>query len=689
MIGAAAARRPLPDPGTDALDERARESLVAIVGSPNVGKSVFFNRLTGRYVVVSNYPGTTVELARGRAAAGGGEVEVIDTPGLYALLSVSEEERVTRRLLLERRPRAVVHVVDAKNLERMLPLSMQLLELGLPVAIALNMMDEARRLGVRVDAGALSRALGVPVLPTVAITGEGMPAVRALLDDGGWARGRAVAPVVYDDDIEEAVAAVAAALPGALGPGLRGGVAVRGLALLLLQGESEALDAVRAADAGAAARIVDIVEGTAASSREPLPYRIALARHEACRALVARTVSIARDARRTIADRVGDLAMSPLTGLPLLAAVVYLGLYKFVGTFGAGTVVDFLEHDLFGRRFAPWFNGHLGRLVPGDGPWAYWARELVGNEYGVVTLGVTYAIAIILPIVSLFFLFFSVLEDSGYFPRLAMLVDRLFKRFGLNGRAVIPVVLGLGCDTMATMVTRIQETVRERVITTMLLALAVPCSAQYGVMTALLGRQKAGVLGVSYAWLAWAAILLVVLVVAGRTASRLIGGAPPSFYMELPPLRWPRLGNVVVKTAARMRWYFAEILPLFLLASVLIWLGRLTGAFERLIAALGPVARVIGLPPEMARVLLFGFFRRDFGAAGLYRLADTGSLTSAQLLVASTTLTLFLPCVAQFLVMKKERGLPAALVMSGIVVATAFAVGGALHVVLAVAGLGQ
>jgi len=247
-------------------------------------------------------------------------------------------------------------------------------------------------------------------------------------------------------------------------------------------------------------------------------------------------------------------------------------------------------------------------------------------------------------------------------------------------------VLGFGCDTMATMVTRIQETRRERVITTLLLALAIPCSAQYGVITALLAKRPAGVLGISYAWLAWAGILVVIFIATGRVASRLLPGRPASFYMELPPLRLPRLGNVVVKTLARMKWYFLEVLPLFLLASVLIWLGRLTHVFEALIAALRPLVRLIGLPAETATAFLYGFFRRDFGAAGLYRMADAGQLTGAQLLVACVTLTLFLPCVAQFLIMKKERGLTSAVLMSAGIVGVAFVVGGALHAMLAAAG---
>jgi len=296
----------------------------------------------------------------------------------------------------------------------------------------------------------------------------------------------------------------------------------------------------------------------------------------------------------------------------------------------------------------------------------------------VITLGVRYAVAIILPIVGTFFLAFSVIEDSGYLPRLAMLIDRVFKRIGLSGRAVIPMVLGLGCDTMATIVTRTLETKRERLLSTLLLALAVPCSAQLGVLMGLLASQPRLLL-------LWAGIVGGVFLLVGFLAARLMPGERPTFYMELPPLRRPSLGNVLVKTYARMEWYLREVLPLFILASVLIWLGRLTGLFGLLVGALKPLVRWIGLPDETAVAFLFGFFRRDYGAAGLYDLR--GAMSGAELLVAATTMTLFVPCIAQFAVMFKERGWRTALAIVAFIFPFAFLVGGLLHRLLALLGV--
>jgi ferrous iron transport protein B len=667
-------REAAPDAGT--------APLVVLVGNPNVGKSVMFHNLTGRYVTVSNYPGTTVEVTSGRARIEGRPFEVVDTPGMYSLIPISDEERVARRILLERAPALVIHMVDAKNLERMLPLTLQLAELDHPLLVVLNMMDEAERIGLAIDLEGLAQALGVRVVSAVATSRRGMERVRsAILELATAPRpSRAGAPAIgYEPEIEAALERVAACLPA------RWQRSRRGVALLLLQQGEEITRLLREADPAAAEAVAAIATELGRARRTPT-YAIATRRQDQCRTLCARFVRPPAKVRRGLADRLSEIAIAPLTGVPILLAVLYLGLYRFVGIFGGGTVVGWLEKDLFGGIVNPWFNALMLRLLPAQSGWQHWTRELVAGDYGVVTLGLTYAFAIVLPIVSLFFLFFSVLEDSGYFPRLAMLVDRVFKRIGLNGRAVIPLVLGIGCGTMATLVTRIQETKRERLLTTFLLALAIPCSAQFGVTTALLAKSQANLFGISLAFLIWLGVVGLVFVLAGLLASRLVPGEPAMFYMELPPLRWPRLGNVLVKTLARMKWYFAEILPLFIAASLFIWVGRLTGLFELLLSLFRPfVVGVLGLPAASAEAFLYGFFRRDFGAAGLFTIAP--QMTGAQILVACVTLTLFMPCIAQFLVMRKERGWRATLIVVAVVFATAFSVGGLLSALLRASGV--
>jgi ferrous iron transport protein B len=390
--------------------------------------------------------------------------------------------------------------------------------------------------------------------------------------------------------------------------------------------------------------------------------------------ILMQAVDVPADAGRSFREKISRLCMNPLTGLPLLAIVLYFGLYKFVGEFGAGTLVNFIE-TTFGDYVNPWVDRAANQLIP----WQV-LRDLVGGEYGIVTLGVRYAIAIVLPIVGTFFIAFSIFEDSGYLPRLAMLLDRIFKRIGLNGRAVIPMVLGFGCDTMATMVTRTLESKRERLIATLLLALAIPCSAQMGVILGLVAGHPA-------AMAVWAGVVMGIFLVTGSLAARVMPGDPPQFYMELPPLRLPRLGNVLVKTYTRMVWYFKEVLPLFILASLLIWVGRITGLFDLMTAALVPVVRALGLPDQAAVAFLFGFFRRDYGAAGLYDIHRQGLMSGNQLAIAAITLTLLLPCVAQFLIMKKEHGWKVTLAISLFVLIVALGAGLATHLALSLLGV--
>jgi ferrous iron transport protein B len=636
---------------------------VALVGAPNVGKSALFNRLTGRYVTVSNYPGTTVAVARGHSVLDGVAAEIIDTPGIHSLLPSAEDERVATRILIGGAADVVVHTIDAKNISRMLPMTLQLLELGRPLVIALNMMDEAEVLGIGIAWSQLARRLDVPVIPIVAITGEGIAQLSTAIAAAACHPRHVALPPVYANGVGSALQTLRGRLQGDY-PVDRAAVAA-----LLLQGDADAVRLLTQTEPDGGRAALDTARDLAARFDAPAPYRVAVERQRTADALLQHIVSAPAQPRLTARDRLGRALIRPLTGVPALLMVLFVGLYLFVGKFGGGTVVDWIE----GTVFARWVSPVFARLFAGVSNDAL--RELFVGEFGLLTLGLRYAIAIILPIVGAFFLFFSILEDSGYFPRLALLVDRVFKRLGLSGRAVIPIVLGFACDTMATMVTRTLETRRERVLTTLLLALAIPCSAQLGVILALMAGQPL-VMGI------WSGAVLATFVLVGWIGARVLPGAPPSFHMELPPLRLPRPGNVIVKTATRMQWYFLEVLPLFLLASVLLWMADRVGILAALQQALRPVVAALDLPPETASMFIFGFFRRDYGAAGLYDLSRQGLLDPAQLAVAGVTLTLFIPCIAQFLMMIRERGVKTALGMLAFITPFAFGVGFVLNAVL-------
>jgi ferrous iron transport protein B len=570
------------------------------------------------------------------------------------------------RVLLEQPLEAVVQVGDAKSPRRTLLLTLLLAEAGLPLAVALNMADEAAAGGLDVDARLLAERLGVPVVRTVATTGEGVDELAGAV---GSAR-PATARVSYPREIERAVADAEEVL-------LRSPLAPRALALLWLVGDPVAEAWVRShVDEAAARALAAGRDELAGALGEPPALAVQRARIAHADRLLEGAVRESAAAPRRLGASLGRYAVHPLWGLPILLAVLY-GLYRFVGVFGAGTLVALVETDFFGGIVNPWVTGWAERLLPGA------VADFLVGEYGLWTMGMTYALALVLPIVATFFLAFGILEDSGYLPRLTVLANRLFSALGLNGKAVLPMVLGLGCVTMATMTTRILESKRERVLVTLLLALAVPCSAQLGVVLGMLGAISL------VATTIWAGVVLAVLLAVGWLAARVVPGERSALLVELPPLRLPRASNVLVKTAARLEWYLKEVVPLFLLGTAVLFALDAAGALPGLVAAAEPlVTGWLGLPPDAASAFLLGFLRRDFGATGLFVAGQEGMLTAAQAVVAMTTITLFVPCVASVLMIGRERGWRAAGGMVALVFPLAFLAGGLLSRVLALAGWG-
>ncbi|HEY7724458.1 MAG TPA: ferrous iron transporter B [Anaeromyxobacteraceae bacterium] len=658
----------------------AAQTLV-LVGNPNVGKSVLFGALTGKYVTVSNYPGTTVEVTRGSAQIGGRTWHVLDTPGTNGLTPMSEDEQVTRDILLRERGAVCVQVCDAKNLRRGLLLSAQLAEAGVPFVLALNMADEATSRGIEIDAAALSRALGVEVVPTVAVERKGLAALQASL---AAARPSALA-VRYDDAIEEAVSEVEPLLPA-------GGLSRRALALMALAGDESLRGHLGAALGEEALQRIGAA-GRRLAARYPESLRFVVARQRLAAADRLHDAVVAQGERAAAGELgrwLGGLATHPLWGVPVLAAVL-LACYEFVGVFGAKTAVDFLENQVFYQRLVPWVAAALRFAVPWPevrdflvGPAGVPFREhggfLVGR-YGLFSMGLSYGMAIVLPIVATFFVAFSVLEDSGYLPRLAVMVNRLFKRMGLNGKAVLPMVLGLGCDTMATMTARIMETRKERVIVTLLLALGVPCSAQLAVIFAMLAGVSPG----AAAWFAGA--IAAVLFLVGWLAAKVIPGRGSDFVLELPPLRVPQAGNVAVKTLARIEWYLKEALPLFLVGTLLLWVMDRVGGIAALERVAAPVVvGLLQLPREAASAFILGFLRRDYAAAGLFihyePFVKAGTMTPSmevEVVVALVTITLFIPCIANFLMIVKERGWRTGAAVAGFILPFSVAVGAVVN----------
>ena len=648
--------------GSDAADRHGDLNKVLLIGNPNVGKSALFGLLTGKYVTVSNYPGTTVEVTYGNAVLNKTRTLVIDTPGVNSLVPMSEDEKVTRDILLTDKAGVVVQVADTKNLRRGLLITLQLAEMGVPFILDLNMDDEAKSRGIVIDQEKLSQLLGIEVVKTVAIRRSG---IDRLLKGIQHPR-PSVIDVRYDDAIEGGIRDISALLPDA-------NISQRALALMILAGDESLRGWLHA-------NLQDHVIGEIEKCRQnvqskfnnSLGYVINQRRLKRADEILAQVLSLHEAGKgSTIAFHIGRWSMHPVYGLPILLAVLYI-VYQFVGVLGAGTTVNFLEKTVFGEYLNPWTTKIVHYILP-----VPFLQELIVGDYGLVTMALTYAIAIVLPIVGFFFIAFSLLEDSGYLPRLAVMVNKVFKIMGLNGKAVLPMILGLGCDTMATLTTRILETKKERILVTFLLALGAPCSAQLGVVLGLI----AGLSGLATA--IWLGTMVAVMLLVGYLAAKVIPGAPSDFVLELPPIRVPQLTNILIKTLARVQWYLKEAVPLFILGTFILFVGHKVGALAYIQRLANPlVVGMLGLPSKAAEAFVIGFLRRDYGAAGLFMLAKEGMLDPIQIVVSLTVMTLFVPCIANFFVMVKERGVKAAVFMAAFIFPFAFGVGGLMNWVL-------
>ncbi|MBI4949006.1 MAG: ferrous iron transport protein B [Deltaproteobacteria bacterium] len=647
--------------GSKAPEHDNGEWLV-LVGNPNVGKSVIFGALTGRYATVSNYPGTTVEVSRGTARIGGRKQGIIDSPGVNSLVPMSEDEKVTRDILLNENIGSALQVMDSKNLRRSLLITLQLVEMNLPVTLALNMYDEAGERGISVDIEKLSKTLGLAVVPTIATQRWNLDK----LSDAFHHRAHSESAVKYPEIIEDGIRRIEALLPKAR-------ISARSIAIMLLSGDPTLSGWVDKNAPGRAGEIEDIRSGVQTRFADPVGYIINRVRLKTVDAIVSDVVTQEKLGKSKLSTVIGSLSMHPVWGIPILLAVLFL-MYEFVGVLGAGVSVNFFETTIFKGFVNPWAERVVALVFPSG-----LIHDLIVGQYGIVTMAFTYAIAIVLPIVGFFFIFFSFLEDSGYLPRLAVMVDKIFKLMGLNGKAVLPMVLGLGCDTMATMTTRILETKKERVIVTLLLALGVPCSAQLGVILGMLGAVS------FYATLWWAGVVVIVMFIVGLLASKVLPGESSDFILEIPPMRMPQMSNIALKTLVRVEWYLKEAVPLFILGTLVLFTLDKTHALKYLEAAGSPIiVNFLNLPIESTQAFIIGFLRRDYGAAGLLVLQKNGMLTPVQTVVALVTMTLFVPCIANFFMMIKERGIKAAVLMSLFIFPFAVLVGGALNFIFKV-----
>lgn len=660
-------------------DEHGLRQIV-LVGNPNVGKSVIFNALTGANADVSNYPGTTIDIARGHLGADA----LSDTPGVYGVSSFNDEERTARKMIIA--ADIVINVISALTLERDLFLTLQLLEMGKRTLLVINQWDEAQNRGIIIDTEALANELGIKVLTCVAVQKKGIKAIEESIEDACLSHLETetlqqIKVLTKDQDGTE--------------------ILTQAEALLLAEGDLTTAENVQN-------RNINLTEKLSGISRPEIYARRRQLVNELTNKYVKRTKGT-----QALSTSLGRLLLHPVWGSLISFAVCYLIFYQMLGVWIAGNLVDITEkqtmkvyYEPFVRRLAAnvfpdtitikdkqfaFAQGTLAepvkakeldeaiKTVKGDEidfdfwsfrtPMAYLGNIIVG-EYGLATLTVTYLLGLLMPLVIGFYLGLSLMEDSGYLPRLAVLVDRMMNKIGLNGRAIIPLILGLGCVTMATITTRLLTSKREKIIATALLGVAIPCSAQLGVVSGTLARA-----GGAAAWAVYLTMVVSILAITGLLLNMVLPGKSTGLMIDLPPMRLPRLDNVLSKTWKKSWNFLVDATPMFFLAGFVVSLAQMFGILDMFIKVLQPiVVHWLNLPadPRIPTTFILGIVRRDFASFGLTEVP----LTPVQAVTAMIVITLFVPCIATVGVMIKERGPKIALSIWVGSWLAAFAIGG-------------
>lgn len=566
---------------------------IVLVGNPNVGKSVVFSHLTGSKVMISNYAGTTVEFTSGELNTEKESFELFDAPGAYSLTPSSKVEEVASSLVDQ--ADLVINVVDATNLERNLFLTMEVLERDVPMIIALNMIDEAGHKGVKIDIEKLELLLGVPVTPTVAVSGEGL---KNLIDTLPRAVNKITEPLETAD---------------------------RWVHLGALVGE-----------------VQEIVH-----------------RHHSW------------------LETLQDASLRPLTGIPIAAAILYIAFQLVIGL--GELMAGFIEKYFFEGLYEP-LLAYLSNLLGGNGfLHAVLIGRLIDGEIvfeeslGVLTTGVFVEFGVVLPFLAIFYLVLGFLEDTGYLPRLAVMVDRGMHRLGLHGYSVIPMVLGFGCNVPAALAVRNLESRREKFIACTLMAVAVPCMAQLAMIIGLVGRYGGAYLAVVFA------SLFFIWIVLGLIIDRVMPGYTPSMVVEIPPYRIPSLKAQSKKLGMRIKGLIVHATPYILGGILLVNILYTVGFVDYLGYIFTPIITgLLGLPGEAVSTLLIGFLRKDVAVAMLVPLG----LSARQFVIGTVVLAAYFPCAATFTVLVKEMGVKDMLKSAAIMIVTAFTAGFVLNLLL-------
>lgn len=658
------------------------EVTIALAGNPNVGKSSIFNHLTGMGVVTANYPGKTVEVNFATATFGDTQIGIVDLPGTYALGSISEDQWVARQAVLEGKPDAVVVILDATNLARNLYILLQFLDLGFPIVAALNIVDQAERQGIHTDAAKLARALGVPVIPTVATRGKGLDdLIHAAVDLARAEDKPRVNPPRYGHDVEHAIEALASQISDRLAE-LPYDLPPRAVAILLLENDSDFIECVRDLPFGCEilARANELSEEIERVHGELASLRIARERHGLAGEITAKVQTVQKGQERRLVDGLWQLTTAPFTGIPILLLVL-AGIFGFL--FYVGSFLSTVFGEFWAVAMSPLIDGAI-YFVFGD---SVISKILIWGP----DAGIQAALSVGIPYVLTFYFMLALLEDSGYLNSVAFLTDRIMHNLGLHGRAAIPLVAGAGCNVPAIIGTRVLATMRERIIASILIVL-MPCSARTAV-----------VLGAVYLYAGWRpaiAIYVVVfalMLVVGMGLNKVMPGRPTGLVMEMFPFRMPSLPTILKKTWFRFKDFVFVATPIVLGGSLALGALYETGYVWALAGPLSPVVQGwLGLPAVAGLTLIFAVLRKELALQLLVALAvvqygrDADNLlhfmNEKQIFVYALVNTIYIPCVATIAVLGRELNWRRAALIMAFTISLAIAIGGVAYRILGLLG---
>jgi len=661
-------------------DKCQEELTVALVGQPNVGKSVLMNLLTGAGAVVSNYPGTTVEITEGSFISRAGRIKVIDTPGTYSLHSDTEEQRVTQRVLLERNVDIIVNVLDARNLARNLYLSLQLFDLRIPMILVLNQMDMAEEAGICIDLDALAQILGVPVIAMVASKGKGLQKLQKTIVDIALGRRSDDCPrgklMVFSEPVERVIKKLQKTLENTI-PEEKGKHRLhpsRALAIHLMEHDTVDEDLFKRypklsllveklqQDLGdkefpCAGCFRGCTLCPAKDDSHPI-FPTCIERTQKAREIAQRVITHKFQPKGiNIRERLETYLDWPPTGIPLLLVLAY-GSFKAVIAFMsiAETVVPWL--------FDPLINSitSLAELFP--------RGSVLEILVSAVPDGLLLPFTVVLPAMISIYFIMSLLEDTGLLPRVAVTMDRSMSFLGLPGQSIIPLLLGFGCRAPAILAARTLPGKRSRLSVSALLAIPVPCAASLGIITGVASTFGAS-LPVIYG------SMLVVFLAMGLLLSKILG-TDRDLVLEVPPLRFPVIRNIAAKTWMRFEGFFKHVLPILLLTSVgvrvLLDSGVLT-ILERLDPA---STMLLGIRGQSLVAIAFTVIQRYMAPMVLLNLP----LSAREATIAGAMVSLSLPCLPVSILIARDFGWRWLVVILGMGIAISLGTGFLLNLFL-------